>query len=712
MLPALDTAPALLVAAPLLLTIAALLAAPLFGMQRPATRIGVVAGVTLVAAAYLHWRLTVTLPWGASWPALGFALLCLGVELFGLLDAAILYAALLKRTDRSGEADAGEAALAARPRAQWPAVDLIIATYNEPPEVLEKTILGALALDWPNLNVWVADDGRRAWLRDYCMTKGAGYITRPDNEHAKAGNINHALKVTGAPFVAVFDADFVPQRSFLKRSMGLFDDPAIGIVQVPHSFYNHDPLQQNLALRDALPDDQRFFFEAIMPGRDGWDAAFCCGSNSITRRAALDAIGGGLPAGSITEDMLLSLALLQKGFVTRYLNEPLAFGLAPESLDAFFVQRSRWAQGAIQILFLKSGPLGPGHRVRHRLFFLPTAWLSQALMLITALVAPLVFMYLDVPPLVGVTPQSAIFFLVPMVVAQVGGIVLLGGGRYYPVAAQVLGTFQSFRLLPVILKTLVKPHGHGFRVTPKGSDAAGGGMQTGIFLACAGLMLATLAGLLVNALPDTRIVAQGALVPMVAFWCAINIVVLFLAAMLCFGRPALRGEERFALDEAVAVWRRGQREAVITRGLDVSVSGIALAGDGVTEGEPVRVRLRGVGSLDGTVVRCVGGRIGIAFSPAASPARDRLIVQLFTGGMNSKRLEIGLWAATLAVLQRILTADLQVQARPLAQPPASPRAPLPVLLPDLPPLEKRTLVLPPARRAATLSHGAGDDVAA
>jgi cellulose synthase (UDP-forming) len=385
-----------------------------------------------------------------------------------------------------------------------------------------------------------ADDGRRAWLRDFCQAKGAGYITRPDNLHAKAGNINHALKVTHAPFVAVFDADFVPQRPFLRRTMGFFDDPAIGIVQVPHSFYNHDPLQQNLALREALPDDQRFFFEAIMPGRDGWDAAFCCGSNSITRRTALEAIGGGLPAGSITEDMLLSLALLQKGYVTRYLNEPLAFGLAPESLEAFFVQRARWAQGATQILFLDTGPLGRGHAWQHRLFFLPTAWLSQCLMLMTSLIAPLIFLFFDVPPLVGVTAQSAIFFLVPMVLAQVGGIVLLGGGRYFPIAAQVLGTFQSFRLLPVIIKTLFKPHGHAFKVTPKGSDAAGGGYQRGIFFACTGLMLATLAGLVINAFPDTRIVMQGALVPMVAFWGLVNVVVLFLAAMLCLGRPALR----------------------------------------------------------------------------------------------------------------------------------------------------------------------------
>lgn len=689
MLPDLDTAPALLVAAPLLLTGAGLLVAPLFGLNRRATRAAIVAGVALVVGVYLHWRFTTTIPWDAAWPGLGFALTCLAIELFGLFDAAILFAALLKRTDRRAEADAGEARLCARDPADWPAVDLIIATYNEPIEVLEKTILGALALDWPNLNLWVADDGRRAWLRDYCATRGAGYITRPDNLHAKAGNINHALTVTHAPFVAVFDADFVPQRPFLRRTMGFFDDPAIGIVQVPHSFYNHDPLQQNLALRDALPDDQRFFFEAIMPGRDGWDAAFCCGSNSVTRREALDAIGGGLPAGSITEDMLLSLALLQKGYITRYLNEPLAFGLAPESLEAFFVQRARWAQGAMQILFLRSGPLGPGHMLRHRLFFLPTAWLSHALMLMTALVAPLVFLFFDVPPLVGVTAQSALFFLVPMVVAQVGGIVLLGGGRYFPMAAQVLGTFQSFRLLPVIITTLIKPHGHAFKVTPKGPDAAGGGYQRGIFLACTALMIATLAGLVINAVPDTRIVMQGALVPMVAFWGLVNVVVLFLAAMLCLGRPAMRAEERFPLDEPVAIWRRDARAVALARGIDISVSGIALAGEGVAVGERVAVRLRGIGSIDGRVARAQGGRIGIALDATDSPARDRLIVRLFTRGLNATQVQVPLWRATRTMLARILTADM---ALPAAK--AGPAGTRPEL--DDTRLDKRTLVLPPA----------------
>ena len=180
MLP-LDIAPLAQTLAPLLLVIAGLIAAPVFGVGRPATRLTVAVGVGLVVGNYLWWRLTVTVPWESSAGGLAFALFCLAVELFGLFDAAILYAALVRRSDRSTEADRLEAGLRALPREQWPAVDLLIATYNESLEVLEKTIVGALALDWPNLNVWVADDGRRPWLQDYCQAKGAGYITRPDN---------------------------------------------------------------------------------------------------------------------------------------------------------------------------------------------------------------------------------------------------------------------------------------------------------------------------------------------------------------------------------------------------------------------------------------------------------------------------------------------------------------------------------------------------
>ena len=400
-----DALPLLPIFAPVIFVIGAIyMLAPALPMSRGWARSFVFAAVWLIILRYMAWRLIDTvLPADGAWYEIAWVWFCFAVEALALGDALILYLGFLRTSNHSAAADAHEARLRALPPAALPTVDVYIPTYNEPIEVLEKTITGALFLDYPNLRVWVLDDGRRSWLKDFCEAKGAGYITRPDNAHAKAGNINHALAQTDAEFVAIFDADFIPQRNFLLRTMGFFEDPVVGIVQVPHAFYNHDPMQANLALRKTLPDDQRFFFEAIMPSRDGWDAAFCCGSNSVTRRAALRAVGDVLPTTSITEDMLLSLAMLKQGYVTRYLCERLAFGLAPESLKAFFVQRQRWARGAMQIMYLPEGPLGRNIRLMHRLLFMPTHWLTQSMMLLMTCIAPLVFLWTGLAPLIHVT---------------------------------------------------------------------------------------------------------------------------------------------------------------------------------------------------------------------------------------------------------------------------------------------------------------------
>ncbi|MGD9810877.1 MAG: glycosyltransferase, partial [Sphingobium sp.] len=581
------------------------------------SRIGIIATVSCAVLSYLYWRIFETIPWGGTAGELWWPLACLFVEATALFDAGVLLAILSRPTDRSAEADEGEARLRAAwntDEAQLPAVDIFIATYNEPREVLEKTVLGCLSLDWPDARVWVLDDGRRQWVRDFCLGKGAGYINRPDNKGAKAGNINHALTQTQAPYVAVFDADFVPRRDFLLRTMGFFKDERIGIVQVPHSFYNHDPMQTNLGLEQSMPDDQRFFFEAIMPGRDGWDASFCCGSNSVTRRALFEEIGGGLPEGSITEDMLLTLASLRKGYVTRYLNEPLAFGLAPESTAAFFVQRQRWAQGAIQILHLGCGPLGPGLKWRHRFLFLPSAWITQGMQSIFTILTPIMFMLFNLSPMVHVDLHALLFYLMPMVVGLLTGITMLAPGRYYPMAAQILGLFQAFRILPVALQTLFRPKGLVFKVTPKGSNAGGSQWEGTILFWAMTLILLNVAGLAINLTPDYRIVSQDGLLPVVSFWATVNILLLLLVAMMCLERPRVRGEERFALTQSVTLLGDNGRMAMSGDG-DISISGIGLHLANHTDfekGERVKVVVPDVGIIPGVVQR-TGWMVGVEF---------------------------------------------------------------------------------------------------
>jgi len=650
--------PLLELVAPTLIVVALIyVLPPLLPMRRTWARLLVFATVWVVILRYQEWRLfTTVLPADGEWYEVGWVWFCYAVELFAEIDALILYLAFLRRKDRSAEADLHEQRLRAT-ATTLPSVDVFIPTYNEPLEVLEKTITGALCLDYPNFKVWVLDDGRRAWLRDFCQTKGVGYLTRPNNSHAKAGNINHAVNLTDGEFVAIFDADFIPQRQFLMRTMGFFEDPKIGIVQVPHAFYNNDPLQTNLALQKSLPDDQRFFFEAIMPSRDGWDAAFCCGSNSVTRRAALQAVGNALPTGSITEDMLLTLAMLRKGYITRYLCEHLAFGLAPESLQAFFVQRQRWARGATQILFLPEGPLGSNISFMHRLLFLPTHWLSQSMIMLMTVITPIVFLWTGLLPMVNVDTASVVSYIVPMVLAVIGGVCAYAPGQYFPLATQVLGTFQSFKILPTVIATLLKPFGHAFKVTPKGASARAQSYERSIFWTAATLIFLTVAGLVINTMPEYRIVTQGSLLPIVAIWSAVNVLVLFLVCMMSLQAFAKRGEERFPLQEPVWIIR-SNGSFFLARTRDVSMSGMAVQLDDLTRddfrpGEPVRFFISQVGHVSGTIARRAGALVGIRFELPESTERDLLISKLFTLGHNTANVNVSAAAAFLAMLKSI-----------------------------------------------------------
>jgi cellulose synthase (UDP-forming) len=631
---------------------------PMLPLSRLWARMLLFAAVWLVIARYLEWRLFETvMPAGGEWYEVGWVWFCFAVEVLALFDALILYLAFLRASDRHAEADAHEARLRSLPPEATPSVDLYIPTFNESLEVLEKTITGALCLEYPNFKIWVLDDGRRPWLKAFCEAKGVGYLTRPDNAHAKAGNINHALTKTDADFVAIFDADFIPQRNFLIRTMGFFEDPRVGIVQVPHAFYNYDPTQSSLALQKALPDDQRFFFEAVMPSRDGWDAAFCCGSNSVTRREALRSVGDALPTDSITEDMLLSIALLRNGYITRYLCERLAFGLAPEGLKAFFVQRKRWARGAMQILYLAAGPLGRNLSLMQRLLFLPTHWLSQGLMLLLTLVAPLVFLWTGILPLVHVTPEAVLYYLLPMILAVAGGIWAFAPRHYFPFAAQVHGTFQSFKVLPTVLVTMAKPFGHVFKVTPKGAEARTSDYDRPIFWTAACLMLLTILGLVINSQSEWRIIGEGGLLPIVACWAVLNIVVLFLVCMMSLQAPVRRGEERFELDEPV--WIFAANGALSTgRIRDISLSGAAIIADenralATHSGERARIFITEVGFVAASVVRQAGQFLAVHFDLPPGVERDLLVRRLFTAGLDATTVHASALSSTAAMLMSI-----------------------------------------------------------
>jgi cellulose synthase (UDP-forming) len=256
-----------------------------------------------------------------------------------------------------------------------------------------------------------------------------------------------------------------------------------------------------------------------------------------------------------------------------------------------------------------------------------------------------------------------------------------------------------FKLLPTVVATLAKPFGHTFKVTPKGSAAAGAGYDRRVFWTAATLMGLTAAGIIVNTVPEWRIVGQLSLLPMVALWSAINIIVLFLVCMLSLQAPIRRAEERFEIDEPL--WIIGSSGTILNgRIRNISLSGLAFSVDQPVNhesGQRLRVFITEVGFVAGTVMRGRKESVGIRFDLPPSLERDLLIRKLFTGGHNTTSPKASAWSVTAAMLKTIWGA--QTEAPVIA--PQHNQTAIPI-----PPVEKlpaQTLVLSPQRQKVRLS---------
>ena len=257
---------------------------------------------------YLWWRLGTTLSSDWSFDAVLSGIL-LASELYACAMLLLAYAQSIAGLRRKPVPMPHDLA-------SWPSVDVFIPTYNEPLDVVRATVLAAASLDWPRdrLRVWVLDDGRRPAFRDFAAEAGVGYVTRPDNAHAKAGNLNHALRKTNGDYVAIFDCDHVPVRSFLQITMGwLLRDPKLALVQTPHHFYSLEPFGRNLGTAPRVPGESELFYGVIQPGIDTWNASFFCGSCAVLRRSALEDVGG-IAVETVTEDAHTALKMHRRGW--------------------------------------------------------------------------------------------------------------------------------------------------------------------------------------------------------------------------------------------------------------------------------------------------------------------------------------------------------------------------------------------------------------
>lgn len=369
-----------------------------------------------------------------------------------------------------------------------PTVDILVPSYNEPVDMLSVTLSAAKNMHYPTdkRTVILCDDGgtdqrcnsddpelaeksrkRRRDMIQLCNELGVVYSTRERNEHAKAGNMSAALEKQHGDLVVVFDADHVPSRDFLARTVGFFvEDPKLFLVQTPHFFLNPDPIERNIGFRKDCPPENEMFYHLSHRGLDRWGGAFFCGSAALLRRKALDEAGG-FAGETITEDAETALGIHANGWKSMYVDHAMIAGLQPETFTSFIIQRGRWATGMMQLLILKNPIFKKGLSLTQKLCYLNsmTFWLFP-LVRMTFILAPLMYLFFGLQIFVATIQEVAVYMTSYMAVNFMIQNALYGKVRW-PLISEIYETAQAPYLASAIFKTILNPRGAKFNVTAK-----------------------------------------------------------------------------------------------------------------------------------------------------------------------------------------------------------------------------------------------------
>lgn len=313
-----------------------------------------------------------------------------------------------------------------------------------------------------------------AWERRYRLKKiardaGVHYITREINRSAKAGNLNHALQHTQGDLVLVLDCDHVPTQDFLLNTVGHFvADPKLCLVQTPHFFINPGPPDKALAGGGASTDESEMFYRIIHPGLDSWNASYFCGSAAILRRKYLEVVGG-IAGNTITEDAETGFRLHSHGYRSVYINRPMVCGLSPESYDDYVIQRTRWAQGMVQILLLNNPLFERGLTMAQRLSYFNSCmfWFFGVARVIYYL-APACFLIFGMAIYYASWSQILAYAL-PYAFSTTLLMHYFYSLSRRPLVSEIYETLQSIFLLPAVISTFLHPRKPTFKVTPKGT---------------------------------------------------------------------------------------------------------------------------------------------------------------------------------------------------------------------------------------------------
>jgi cellulose synthase (UDP-forming) len=433
---------------------------------------------------YFGWLLQ---PGRVGVPAL-FGIL-VAAELFNLFQATGFWWTVTRRDRRPPPRRA-----ASRDGAP-PLVDVLIPTYDEPLPVLEPTVRAALEMRGARLVVSVLDDGCRPEVEAMAERLGARYVAREESAGAKAGNINSALPSTGSPFVAVLDCDHVPRPEFLERTLEPMVDERVAFVQTPQYYAN----SRRGGIAAAAWAQQALFFGAISRGKDAAGAMFCCGTNVLFRRTALESVGG-FPTDSITEDFVLSVKMHERGWETRYLPEVLAVGLGPEDMASYVGQQRRWARGCL-------GAIGRVLRARLPLrtrvhYLLSSAYFLSGWALLAYMSFPLIRIFTGAQPIAAASADQFVLHFAPYFCTALAMVVVAGRGAY-TFAGYALAAATFWVQILASLAALTRRAGR-FVVTPKQGAGARQPLAAGpTLLTVAALLIGSLWGLVHQRSPST-----------------------------------------------------------------------------------------------------------------------------------------------------------------------------------------------------------------
>jgi cellulose synthase (UDP-forming) len=524
-----------------------------------------------LALRYFYWRATETLPFGYGLASSLAGLLLFAVEIYGFVTFVFghfINAQPLQRTPLP--CDLADPAL--------PTVDVFVPTYNEDPSVLRPTILAATQMLYPKdrFTVWILDDGgteqkckdkdpvkaaaahRRAReLQDMAAELGARYLTRARNEHAKAGNLNHALTKTSGTLVLVLDCDHIPTRDFLVNTVPFFrNDPKLFLLQTPHNFVTPDPVERNLKIFRETPAENELFYTVMQPGLDFWGTSFFCGSAAVLRREALDRVGG-IAGQTITEDAETTLDAIGLGYRTAYLNRPMVSGLQPETYSGLIVQRVRWGQGMLQIFLLKNPWLQKNLHFVQRLLYtnFATYWGFAVARLLLFFAPPAYLIFgLD---LCDTTAGQLLAYAGPYYLASLVSTQFYYREVRWPFISQVYETIQSIYVTQGIFRVLRRPRSPSFQVTPKGERLDShfiSSLSRPFYL----LLAITTASLVAGVWRWQASPSMHGAIAFVMIWATLDLLFLLAALGVLYEKPQRRSEPRAWLDEELVLWVEGR----------------------------------------------------------------------------------------------------------------------------------------------------------